>query len=439
MRKATLVLATSVAFLFSGAAFAVTGSRTVNPTSASDLYSAGSFVNDAGVLKVQSPVSGTYIPAGTSASQEVSVPVKTIATVNKGKVAATVRAAVKSAPGSIIASAALNAAVEAVGGLIEDGQVVRKNSSAASGEFYQANDSYGPDQKSACDTAAKGWFGGTTGEYRQNFPSQGSDACIFQSGGYVSITKTQCPSGNYMDFGKQRCVSGTPPATSTPWTEGDYNDLGTWVQGQDGTWIKEGARESCMILGGPACLDNTLDDKIISGPSTITGAPTTTTKTVSTTNPDGSVTTGTATTTTTPGASVTYNNNTTNNIQYNTYEKTVTKNPDGSTTETNTDEGMPDVPDWLTPSLKPLKDLPDIIKNQGPEGSSVPYTSWFDLGGGKCKEIEFDLPVIGHVSSTFCDMYYKYVHPALYFLFSVWTWHSCFQIFRESATRVRAK
>lgn len=459
MRRATFVLATSVAFLFSGAALAVTGSRTATITSAADLVTKGTLTNAAGELIVESAKSGIYIPAGASASTEVAVATKTAGTIAKAAVGNAVKAAARVNGAVFAAQGAIAAATAAVDWIQKDGSYVKKTSADAvttnpnNGEYYfYLTDNPGSrysNASQACSAAARNLSSegrvyaatsvksdGGTWQCYGSYNGEGSYS--FGAKGIVGRSGSSCPSGSIYDGSSGACYgTGTRPLT-----ESDYNDLGNWVQQKDGTFVRQAAIEGCYLSANPdSCFESVVPDRKLTGPSVVTGTPTTTSKTVTTTSPDGTTTTGTSTTTTTPAAKVTYNNNTTNNVTYNTYNQTTTKNPDGSTTETTSDEGesMPDVPDWLTPSLKPLQDLPDTIKGQGSEGNSVPYTSWFDLGGGKCKEIEFDLPVVGHVTSTFCDMYYKYVHPALYFLFAVWTWHTCFQIFRESATRVRAK
>lgn len=449
MRRAILVMATTVAFLVSGAAYAVTGSRTSTISSAADLIKNGTFADSSGNLKIQSaPVSGTYIPAGASASTEVAVATRTAGTIAKSAVSTAVKAAVRANGAVIAVNGAIAAATAAVDWIQKDGSYVKRSSGQTKPDvkwLFDGSPTEFSTPSGACDgfQASQLIYDGSWTVVGLSQSDSVSYRCtISNSSGNTAgrsiYQSLSCKSPTYYDSTAGICVGGQAGYSSL--SEQDYNDLGDWVQQQDGTYVRQAAIESCSLAINPeACFQTVVPDRQITGPATVLGNPVTTSKTVTTTQPDGSVTTGTTTTTTTPAASVTYNNNTTNNIQYNTYDKITTKNPDGSETSTETNEGTPDVPDWLTPSLKPLQDLPDMIKGQGSEGSSVPYTSWFDLGGGKCSEIVMELPVVGTVRSTFCDMYYKYVHPALYFLFSVWTWHTCFQIFRESATRVRAK
>lgn len=456
MRRAILVMATSVAFLVSGAAFAVTGSRTATVTSAADLVTKGTLTNAAGELIVESAKSGLYIPAGASASTEVAIATKTVGTVAKAAVSTAVKAAVRANGAVIAVNGAIAAATAAVDWIQKDGSYVKKSSESTptgkpwSGPGYP-NTGLASTAQEACDIQGNyalnryNTYISSTVQITNNGLGASCTPTLEDSSGNrfvgseFSVSRdVSCPSGSSLDTASGNCM--TTSSGTRPLTESDYNDLGDWVQQQDGTFVRQAAIEGCYLAASPdSCFESVVPDRKLTGPSIVTGTPSTTSKTVTTTDASGNVTSGTSTTTTTPAAKVTYNNNTTNNVTYNTYNQTTTKNPDGSETETTTDEGTPDVPDWLTPSLKPLQDLPDMIKGQGSEGNTVPYTSWFDLGGGKCSEIVLEVPVVGTVRSTFCDMYYKYVHPALYFLFAVWTWHTCFQIFRESATRVRAK
>lgn len=449
MRKATLVLATSVAFLISGAAFAATGTRTATPTSASDLIKGGTFADADGNLRVESkPISGVYIPAGASASTEVSVPVKTTAKVLKSSVATAVKAAVRANAAAAAASAAINAAVDAAGWVIDAaGQPVKKTNGQTSTDVPKQGEAY--------------WWANTDQATRSFSADQACRKVDFKKLGYASYDKTVVGADGKAEcyaiyqnkstlFVRASLVKGTCPAgasytstgciatTTVPVTEQDYNDLGTWVQQQDGTYVRQAAIDSCSLAANPdACFDNLVQDKTITGPALVTGTPSTRTTITTTTKPDGTTDYGTTTTTTTPAAKVTYNNNTTNNITYNTYDKTSTNNPDGSSTETTSDEGgPPNVPDLTSTAFGPLDGLPADIIDTSAKGSSLPFFSWFSMGG-QCKEHTFQLPVVGALTTSYCPIHEAYVRPFLYFMFSVWTFIYCFQIWRESTVRVR--
>lgn len=457
MRKATLVLATSVAFLVSGAAFAATGTRTATPTSASDLFKGGTITDASGNLRVESkPISGVYIPAGASASTEVAVPVKTAAKVVKSAVGTAVKAAVRANAAAAVASAAINAAVDAAGWVIDQsGQPVKKNPNGGEASctspdcYYWESDRAAPTSQgtvilrgsnpsSLCSSI--NWEYG----YQQNGMSYESQT-VFRCNakrpedGYTSFVTLRrngstCGPGGTYQAGSGICtVAGTSALT-----EQDYNDLGDWVQQQDGTYVRQVAIDSCSLAAMPeACFETLIQDKTITGPALVTGTPSTSTTITTTTKPDGTTEYGTSTTTTTPAATVTYNNKTTNNITYNTYNKTSTTNPDGSTTETTSDEGAPpNVPDLTSTAFGPLDGLPADIIDTGAKGSSLPFFSWFSMGG-QCKEHTFQLPVVGALTTSYCPIHEAYVRPFLYFMFSVWTFIYCFQIWRESTVRVR--
>lgn len=453
MRKATLVLATSVAFLVSGAAFAVTGTRTGTVSSAADLIKNGTIADAAGNLRVQSaPISGTYIPAGASASTEVAVATRTAGTIAKSAVSTAMKTAIRANAYAAAASAAINAATSAVGWVMKDGTYSKPIESPTSNpnDYYWTgtySNARGPTPKDACAAGGNLWAqanGYTYISATTSYVGVTTYSCTITYLNEVKVQKTRelsnasragsgCTSPAYYSTAYAACVS----ATYTPVTDADFNDLGDWVQQKDGTFVRQAAIDSCSLAVNPeACFQTIVPDRSITGPATVTGPPVTTSKTVSTTAPDGTVSTGTSTTTTTPASNVTYNNNTTNNITYNTYDKTSTKNPDGSTTETTSDEGPPNVPDLTSTAFGPLDGLPADIIDTGAKGSSLPFGSWFSMGG-QCKEHTFQLPVVGALTTSYCPIHEAYVRPFLYFMFSVWTSIYCFQIWRESTVRVR--
>lgn len=450
MRKATLVLATSVAFLVSGAAFAATGSRTSTISSAADLILKGTVTDANGNLRVQSaPVSGVYIPAGASASTEVAVATRTAGTIAKAAVGNAVKAAVRANGAVIAAQGAIAAATAAVDWIQKEGSYVKKSSTggevSSDGMYWYFEGQAGKysSPSSGCKTAISNTASRTGLNYTFDTVvknSEGSYICYYAEGnskgntyGVIYKQGSTCPQGATYDSSVGACIA--PGYTAL--TESDYNDLGDWVQQQDGTFVRQAAIEGCYLSVNPeSCFQSVVPDRSLTGPATITGTPSTTSKTITTTSPDGTTTTGTATTTTTPAANITYNNNTTNNITYNTYDKTVTKNPDGSTTETTSDEGPPNVPDLTDKPFEPIGGLPADIAATGATGSSLPFLAWFSMGG-QCREHTFQLPVVGALTTNYCPIHEAYVRPFLYFIFSVWTFIYCFQIWRESTVRVR--
>lgn len=456
MRKATLVLATSVAFLVSGTAFAVTGSRTSTITSAADLVVKGTLSDAAGNLRVSSPVSGVYIPAGATASTEVAVATRTAGTIAKAAVGTAVKAAARANGAVFAAQGAIAAATAAVDWIQHEGSYVKKSGEGEVNPTGPSDYSWYWTTNSSVTAASPAStckaVGTRVSPPADTYSLTGTDVSKVSDQQYsctVTWTHTsgdkyarqfdllrngsQCPANSTYSSTFAACVS----SGYAPLTESDYNDLGDWVQQQDGTFVRQAAIEGCYLAVNPeSCFQSVVPDRQLTGPATVSGTPTTTSKTVTTTNPDGTTTTGTATTTTTPGASITYNNNTTNNITYNTYDKTVTKNPDGSTTETTSDEGPPNVPDLTDKPFEPIGGLPADIAATGATGASLPFLAWFSMGG-QCREHTFMLPVIGALTTNYCPIHEAYVRPFLYFIFSVWTFMYCFQIWRESTVRVR--
>lgn len=441
MRKAIIVLATTVAFLLSGVAFAATRKNVNMPDTGSILHGNGpTLLNDGLLSSVGSVIEGEYIPAG---GKSTPVPVRPKSVIPTSSIAGAIKNGLKTNAASIAVTATIGGAIAAVDWLMKDGVLTKKTGSdtpvstnPSAGQYYWTSDFSGKTTPYSSPANA------CLGEY--SAPAYGlansSQAyCYKKAGdtghvGSVYRSGKSCPTGTTYKSSVGGCV-GT--VSYSPVTDSDYDVLDGFVRTQDGTWQRQAAKDVCDNSPNPAsCYKAMAPTTSLTGPDTIQLPSTTTTSGSTTTNPDGTTSsTGTTTTTQTPSVSITYGDT---YYDYTTNNTTTTTNPDGTTTTTTeTSDAPPDVPDALAGINDPLGGIPDEIKNQGSSGASLPYHSWFNMGGS-CKEHSFELPVIGTLTTNYCPIHEKYVRPFLYFIFALWTWHTCFSIWRENVTRVRA-
>lgn len=442
MRKAIVIMATSVAFLLSGEAFAVR--QTV------DLPLEGELIRGAETVETVSPGFKTYktvptsVPLGTKA---VTVPVKAVRTVPTTSVTALARSGLKNNAASAVLNLTVMAAVSAVGWVMSDDntKLQRKDvqagglpavptsctsmNSCADACSYPASEVLGKVKYFTLNGVTYGITAAASGSTAGTnlLPSGFSmvNNCINTGLGYTYNAK-----GYWPVSGRKIMSLGDISSSKYDLTENDWTVLDGFIKGKDGVWQRDFSSGICDALPNPAACYESLsqpDNRILTGPSTITAPPITTTSTSS----DGSSKTSTQT----PTATVTYGDTW---IDYNpiTTTTTTTNNNNTTTTETETSE-IPTVPDALGGINGPLAGLPGEISGQGSSIHGLGYSSWFSMGG-QCKEHSFELPVVGVVTTNYCPIHEAYVRPFLAFVFYLWTWHYCFQIWRESVTRVRA-
>lgn len=455
MRKAIIVLATTVAFLLSGVAFAATRKNVNVPDTASILKGNGpTLLNDGILSSVGSVIEGEYIPAG---GKTTAISVRPKAVIPISSIGAAIKNGLRANAAGIAVTATVGAAVSAVGWVMQDGVLMKKTTDSSgsptpvstnpdAGEYYWqaislpniSKNKYSSPQLACMDAASHGyWASGTYVGIEQSYPTQFTCTVRLPDGlsrseivGYGS----SCPSGSNYSPSTGSCLADSK---SVPVTDADFDVLDGFVRTQDGAWQRQAAQDVCDNSSNPSsCYKALSPSTSLTGPDTIQLPSTTSTSGSITTNPDGTTSsTGTITTTQTPSISITYGDT---YYDYTTNNTTTTTNPDGTTTTTTeTSDAPPDVPDALAGINDPLGGIPDEIKNQGSSGASLPYHSWFNMGGS-CKEHSFELPVIGTLTTNYCPIHEKYVRPFLYFMFAFWTWHSCFAIWRENVKAVRA-
>ncbi|HCA1453245.1 TPA: hypothetical protein MNK97_005588 [Klebsiella pneumoniae] len=441
MRKAIVIMATSVAFLLSGEAFAVR--QTV------DLPLEGELIRGAETVDTVSPGFKTYkavpttVPLGTKA---VTVPVKAVRTVPTTSVTALARSGLKNNAASAMLNLTVMGAVAAVGWVMSDDNTrLQRSTTNVNGHPATPSDLDDPSglcalpaaqtmNKISVLTNAQGALVAAYVGYQSTIPT-GYDLfannCTNSSLGYSGSWDEFAITGSLYPQVKYRVLApGDYTQSKSELLESDWTILDGFIKGKDGVWQRDFSSGICDALPNPAACYEALsepDTRVLTGPSTITAPPVTTTSTSS----DGSSKTSTQT----PTATVTYGDTW---IDYNpiTTTTTTTNNNNTTTTETETSE-IPTVPDALGGINGPLAGLPGEISGQGSSIHGLGYSSWFSMGG-QCKEHSFELPVVGVVTTNYCPIHEAYVRPFLAFVFYLWTWHYCFQIWRESVTRVRA-
>lgn len=449
MRKAIVILATSVAFLLSGQAFAVR--QPVNMPLEGELIRGAETVDTIGdgirttktLPTVNLNVAGKNLPVPVSAVR--NIPSKNIATIAKNGLRANLP--------SLALQGTVAALVAGVGWVMTDGTLSKRivappsNPSLSDYHWVLGTNDGSPYYNSATQ-ACQANFAGSSYWALDHVSYENDSSALCWAKGIAPNTIGQV----YVSANSRRFGSGcSAPAIwdsvsrscqvygNVPLSESDYDVLDGFIKGKDGVWQRGLASDICDSLPNPEqCYKGLVSDGTLTGPSTVTGSPTTTTSTSSTTNPDGTVTSpATSSSTKTPTITITYGDT---YFDYSPTTTTITTtNNNGSTTTTTETEdgGIPDVPDSLAGINDPLGGLPGEIEGQGSSVSPLGYHSWFSMGGS-CKEHSFDLPVIGVLTTNYCPIHEAYVRPFLAFMFALWTWHYCFQIWRESVTRVRA-
>lgn len=453
MKRAALVLATSVALLLSGvsvSAHAATRKYVSMPSDGKVVGSGrGSSVSGDILTVPGDPIDGEYIPSSYGGgSKGTKLPIQPKYQYVKSR---TIKGMVGTLKGGNIAAAGLTIGLQymldAVDGFIEDNQVMVPSTQIVTGGYYWAggdgvtNKTDSPAQ--TCELYFQGANNGVPGSLTYKFTDVKRVTCSWQlrsgaagaSGFSIYRWGSSCPSGATYDSATGTC---TAPGGSRPATEADFDLMEAAAAAKDSEWLKERLREHCEGgLNPQACYESLRDSVKLEGPSSVTEqGPTSTT-----TSPAG-----TTTTTSNTKIDITYGDN------YYDYRKTstVTKtNPDGTTeTETKTDpeevteeqeqqpEEMPAVTDLYKPYIDKLNDIKTDVSAPPSVVSPIGWSAWYSFGGG-CSEITAELPIIGSWSTNYCPYIYDWVRPILAFIFVVFTWHYCRELWSEAVTQAR--
>lgn len=442
MRKATLVLATSVAFLL----FAVPNSyagikkKVQLPTAQSVANGSGIPVKSGSSLSIPGALQGEFIP-GDNPSR--STPIKVLPTFDYSipRTITQVKGLLKSNAGSIVVGGVISGMIAGLDWVMspDNTQIQFKENSPISytptgNQFYWR------------------FLNHSTGNFPS--PAAGCATIKLKAGDSMTVLKSsderyECMS--YNDGYKGSIIRygyGCPPGLTynssdgtcsitqyVPLNDAALSAVDPWVSGQSAEWLGGLLRESCNGSTSPQrCFEDLKDNASLSGPSTVSGPSSIT----STTGPDGITTKETKTT-----FGITYGSD---YFIYAPTTTTTTVNPDG-TTEVETEEPPPEeepaeeeidatIGDPYAPVVDKYIDIAGGLGDLEGNMSFINYGPWYSFGGA-CSPITLNLPVMGVYTIDHCPYVIDWIRPTLGFLFAVWTWLHCFALWRETLQNAR--
>ncbi len=447
MKRAALVLATSVALLLSGvsvSAHAATRKYVSMPSDGQVIGSGNGSSRSGDTLHVPGDGKTEYIPSSYGGGAKgTKLPVKVRYDYS---IPRTVKGMVGTLKGGNLAGVGLTIGLQymldAVDGFIEDNQVkvptVYPVAGGVSWKVSYFSDFVRETPELACKAAFSSRPGATFVEIKKlnttSFYCVGRDTGG-NLGNYATAVRqgTGCPAGALYNDSNGSCeVTGSAPAQDS-----DFDLMEAAAAAKDSEWLKERLREHCEGgLNPQACYESLRDSVKLEGPSTVTEqGPTSTT-----TSPSG-----TTTTTSNTKIDITYGDN---YYDYRKTKTTIVTKPDGTTettteTEPDTEEPkeeqpdeMPAVTDLYKPYIDKLNDIKTDVSAPPAVVSPIGWSAWYSFGGG-CSEIHAELPVIGSWSTNYCPYIYDWVRPILAFIFVVFTWHYCRELWSEAVTQAR--
>lgn len=443
MRKATLVLATSVAFLL----FAVPNSyagikkKVQLPAAQSVANGSGVPVKSGSSLSIPGDLQQEYIPADNFSR---STPFKVLPTIDF------------SIPRTIEHSKGFlknNAASIVVGGVIagmiagldwvmspENTSIQKKQKVPVlpvdQNSYYWKTAGYnhqGATPKAAAEAsrAANGWLSVVSCD--PHTATRWVCTIATNTGSFnieVHRQGINCPPNSTYDLYLGVCTS----EQYAPILESDYDLIDAYVNAQNSDWLRGLLRESCNgSLAPDRCFEDLKDNTTLSGPSTVSGPSTLTT----TTGPNGVTSKENKT-----DFKITYGSD---YFIYAPTTTTTTINPDG-TTEVETEEPAEEEPseeeidatigDPYAPVVDKYNDIAGGLGDLEGNMSFINYGPWYSFGGA-CSPITLNLPVMGVYTIDHCPYVIDWIRPTLGFLFAVWTWLHCFALWRETLQNAR--
>jgi hypothetical protein len=414
MKKAIQVMATLVAFLLSGQAFAITVYPTMPPIK--DVVGGTATKLADGVKFSGNIFAREFIPNPINKALAV-LPETTIAST---AISGLAKKLVVGGVAGIAAGYAFDQMINGVGWLIESGSVVKMVNGAdpLTGITFGGNLT---DLRCATMTSY-GVFNAVSSTGVSSGATYVVSSSPYTSNGYVFASNCSPYYGSYKTG---HIDPATISTTKVPVTVTDTSVLDGFVKNKDGTWQRDLTTQMCGGL--ESCYQALSPSTVLTGPTTISGSP----QTVTTTAPDGSV----STTVKTPSTTVSYGPNW---YDYNPVTTTTTTNNGGTTRTTdNAPDTFPNVPDMLGGGNDGLKGIKDGISGTTSSTSPIPYMAWYSFSQ-QCSEITLTIPVYGPFSTAICPVYATYIWPTLYFFFAVFTWIRCWGIWRDTVLRVRA-
>jgi hypothetical protein len=477
MKRAALVLATSVALFISGAAYSASRVPVPIPSKSSTLTDGvSSGTNDVGHPSWTGPSFNQQHKTGRTiggVDGRIGVTIKPRISVNPAKAAKAAIGAIKGGGAAgVLATAALGWAIDQIPGaeIVNSQPVMLVPGDAAtgtpSGTDYKwcvsgtTNCAY--NAKSACQLRYPSGTYVYSSKYGQSLPVGGytivarndtTSDCKLQALGYsdfhtvtVDRSGSTCPAGgSYSD--SLRSCTGEPQIT--PFNDSNFVDLEDVLrQVANSDWTRELVKKSCEgSLAPERCFDDLIDQMPIDGPAFQNGPARS--QSTTTTNPDG--TTSTTNVTVQNRYDYKYGDN---YFDYKVTTTTTTTKDGQTTTETQTDETpedqqpdlenpsdeqqeeMPAISDAYKPYIDKLNDIKTDVASPPSVVSPLGWSSWYSFGGG-CSEIHAQLPVIGSWSTNYCPLINDWVRPVLAFIFVMFTWHYCRSLWSEAVTKAR--
>ncbi|MNZ29793.1 hypothetical protein D3C78_470470 [compost metagenome] len=436
MKKAALVLATSVAFFLSVAsAQAATRKHVPMPSASSYAQGGGTASKSGNTLSITGgAIEGEYLP-GSSLDKTVPIPIIPRIDYSIPRTFAQAKNAFGLTPAAMAATLGGAALMDGVDWVMHEGQVMKpilndpntSNWTASTTTYawylYDTPFGYYKTAVEACDI-----YRSTTrpGVELKKVSSTQFD-CVKPGTTQGTIIRLEgtitCPTGSSYNSDFGACYGPDLGTTPTPVTEADWSQAETFVNAQTAEWISNLLRDSCTgSLAPESCFEQLKDGSALSGPSTVQGPVTTST----TTSPSGTTTKTTAT-----NFSITYG------PTYYDYRKTTTSTttyPDGTTEQSTEQESEEpteeEAPVELSDAYKPVVEKYDeIATGVGTPQSGIPmlpvYSPWYSFGGA-CVDLQLVLPVMGTYTIAYCQYIYDYVRPVLSFLLVLFTWFTCY-------------
>lgn len=445
MKKAALVLATSVAFFF-GAMSAEAGRKMVTmPSAKSVATGTGTAVKDTDRLRIPGEPGTEYIPRTPGGT--AGTPIKVLPTLDYSipRTITQTKNLLKQNLAQALLSATIAGAVAGVGWVMNEGTLSKKTKdvSTPSSTDYQ----WGSNQingippsstpKGLCVSLSNLNLGGgivhgvaTATPFNEItfkchfFDSSGSEITALDL--YAVRSGTGCTSPATYDKDMGACVI----QGLTPVQDSDYSQLDTHINAQGADWLKSLLRDACGgsygTVNPDGCYQSLVEKSSLSGPSTVAGP----TETSLVRGPNGITTVTTSTT-----YNVTYGDN---YFQWNKTVNTHKVNPDGTTEDTTETEDEkeeePETPalgDPYAPEIQKYKDIATEVSNPPQVPANVNYSPWYSFGGN-CSELSFTLPIYGPYTTSICPYIYDWVRPVIAFLLALWTWHRCREMWSEA-------
>lgn len=437
MKKAALVLATSVAFFF-GAMNAEAGRKMVSmPSAKSVATGAGTAVKDTDRLRIPGEPGTEYIPRTPSGT--AGTPIKVLPTLDYSipRTITQAKNILKGNLGQILLQGSIAAAVGAVGWVMSDDntKLVKKTNSVDNIETSGGTVDLGTiEPTGVCQLMAPSkilnkitpvtYRGVLYSVWVGNFANIPSGYTLYGN----NCTQAGFPGGT---VSRARPIASTDIKPMTvPLGDSDWSSLDPYITAQGADWLKDLLRWSCSGTYGGAnpdgCYQSLVEQTRLTGPAAVAGPSTT----ALVSGPNGITTVSTTTT-----YNIRYGDNF---FDWTTSVNTHKVNPDGTTEDTTeTEEEQQEEPeapalgDPYAPEIQKYKDIATEVSNPPQVPANVNYSPWYSFGGN-CSELNLVLPIYGPYTTNICPYIYDWVRPVLAFLLAMYTWHRCREMWTEA-------